>query len=239
MTYTDYSVSLLGLLFFFTGWRKGLFRTILGPISLLVCSFIALIHYDLTHNLIKSIMIALGGAVILSIVLRLVLMLSKSAIGKTGQEKTLLISRLLGGLLNLSWKGAMLMGVLFLITLIPFNILNLDVIKTDIKHSFSYSAVNQLVISRIPAAKKMTQVFKVFENPARMERLVTSQEYKELSSDSKVKDLMNDAEIKELVDTQNYAKLLTHPKVKAIIQDDELMSKFTKLSDSIVAENMK
>ena len=237
MTYTDYGVAITGILFFLIGFRKGLFRTLIGPLSLLLCSVAAVIYYDITANVLNTLMIAFIGTIILSLVFRMIFIIGKSTVGKTGEDTTLLFSRILGGLLNLIWKWSILFGMLFLLTLIPFNALNLGTIKNDINGSVSFRLLNRLVLSRIPQTKRIKQAFRVLENPKKLQTLSSSPEYRDLMADPKVKALTEDKEIQALVDKQDYVKLLSHPKIKALLKDDELLSKLTRLSESLYRDN--
>ncbi len=236
MTYTDYGVAATGLLLFFSGFRKGLCRTLSGPVAFLLCCVGAVIYYDITGNILHALMITSIGTILLSLAFRLVLMIGKSTIGKTGDDTTLLLSRILGGLVNLAWKWSILFGILFLITLIPFNALNLGTIKNDINGSVSFSLLNRFVLSRIPQTKKIKQAFRVLENPKKLQTLSTNPEYKALLSDPKVKDITEDQEIQELINKQDYIKLLSHPKIKSLIKDDKLLEKLTRLSESLTRE---
>ncbi|MFA5260555.1 MAG: CvpA family protein [Candidatus Omnitrophota bacterium] len=236
IAYTDYGVAITGILFFVSGFRKGLCRTLVGPLSLVLCSIAAIIYYDITGNILNALIIALIGTVILSLSFRLVLIIGKSTIGKTGENTTLLLSRVLGGIVNLAWKWSILFGILFLLTLIPFNALNLGTIKNDINGSISFSLLNQIVLSRIPQTKNIKQAFRILENPQKLQTLSTRPEYKELMSDPKVKAITEDKEIQTLMDNQDYIKLLSHPKIKSLLKDDKLMEKLARLSESFYRE---
>ena len=236
MTYTDYGVAITGIIFFLIGFRKGLFRTLIGPLSLILCSVAAIIYYDITGNILNALMISFVGTLVLSLAFRLVLMIGKSTFGKTGEDTTLLLSRVLGGLLNLVWKWGILFGILFLLTAIPFNGLNLGTMKEDINGSVSFRLLNQIVLSRIPQTQRIKQAFRVIENPKKLQTLSTRPEYKDLMADPKVKALTEDKEIQTLMDNKDYVKLLSHPKIKALLKDNELMSKLTHLSETIYRE---
>ncbi|HOY09231.1 MAG TPA: CvpA family protein [Candidatus Omnitrophota bacterium] len=237
MTYTDYGVAITGIIFFISGFRRGLCRVLIGPIALALCSITAIIYYDITGNILNALIIAFIGTMILSLAFRLVLIIGKSTIGKTGKSTTLVLSRVLGGVVNLAWKWGVLFGILFLLTLIPFNALNLGTVKDDINGSVSFSLLNQIVLSRIPQTQKIKQAFRVLENPKKLQALSTRPECKELMSDPKIKGITEDQEIQTLMDNQDYIKLLSHPKIKALLKDDNLMEKLTRFSESFFREN--
>ncbi|HPB68094.1 MAG TPA: CvpA family protein [Candidatus Omnitrophota bacterium] len=236
MTYTDYGIVLAGLILFFSGYRNGLCRTLSGPVAFLLCCVGAVIYYDITGNILYALMIASIGTLLLSMAFRLVLMIGKSTIGKTGNDTTILLSRILGGLVNLAWRGSLLFGILFLVTLIPFNALNLGTIKNDINGSVSFSILNRFVLNRIPQTKKIKQAFRVLENPKKLQTLSMDPEYKALLSDPKVKDITEDQEIQKLINKQDYLKLLSHPKIKSLMKDDTLLEKIARLSESLTRE---
>ena len=237
MTHTDYGVAITGIIFFLIGFRNGLCRTLIGPLSLALCSIGALIYYDITANIINALMIAFIGTVIVSMAFRLLLIIGKSTVGKTGSDSTLILSRVLGGLVNLAWKWGILFGILFLLTLIPFNVMNLGVIKEDINGSVSFRFINQAVLSRIPQTQKVEQAVRVLGNPKKLQTLSTRPEYKALLAEPKIKDLTDDKDIQALVDKQNYIKLLAHPKIKALLRDKELLEKLTRLSESLYKDS--
>ena len=69
----DLVVLLLLLFYAYRGWRKGILRSLIGPVSLIICGLIGIIHYDLNKNMITSLSIAIGGTFVLTIILSIIL----------------------------------------------------------------------------------------------------------------------------------------------------------------------
>ena len=237
MTYTDYTVLTLGLLFFWGGWRKGFFRTLIGPLSLGIFAIFGALNYDINENLFKAVMITLVGSLCLSIVLRILLMIGRASADKKYRDEHMLISRFLGGMINLAWKGIVLAGILYLVTYIPFNFLKLDMVKEDILQSRTMGYLGLVVEKKTNAALTLQKMLTVIENPNQLQSLSETAEYKAFASDPKAQAIINDPEIQTLIKNRDFARLLGNPKIRAVITDENLTKKLSKLSERIYAES--
>jgi hypothetical protein len=236
-TTTDYVLGSLALLFFFNGWRKGLFRSLISPLSLAFCSIGAIIYYDLTENLIKSLLIAGVGSMIVSTVLRILLFFGRRAVDTNYRNSSLIFSRILGGVCNLGWNGAIILILLFFVTFIPFNFLKMGDIKNDIQQSRSFHYLNSYLIYRIPVIKDIPATIEKIQKPENLGPLKDSREYKDFANSPEIMELVQDPNIQTILNQKDYTRFLAHPKVRAIMNNEKLMLKFSRLSKKFYTEN--
>jgi len=228
-TTTDLVVLLLLIFYIYRGWRKGILRSLIGPVSLVICGMIAMIHYDLNENMITSLSIAVGGAFILTILLSVVLSLMRLTVDKEYRDYVFWGSRLLGSIFNLVWKGALLGFFLIALSLIPSNLFGLQKAHDDIVGSFSYSVAHRLT-SSIKPTKELMETFDLINDSHYMDKLAETDEYEQLMNDEKIQELREDPEIAKMMDEKNISGLMSNPKIIEMLQDDEFMLKINELS---------
>lgn len=239
MTTTDSVVLFLLIAFYFSGWKNGLLRSLIGPFSFGVCAIVGLIHYDLSHNIAKSLVITFLGTAILSIAANIIFLIIRSSVDKKYRDSAFVGSRLSGGLLSLLWKGALLAILILLSTFVPPFLPQIDKAQKDIKKSASFILLTQHVIGRVPLANNILETLAVFRDPQRIKRLSSSPEYLEFFNDQKIQDLTSDPAILDQINQKDFADLLSNPKVVNLLRDDELMAKLSRLSKKIYQERLK
>jgi len=228
-TTTDLVVLLLLIFFTYRGWRKGLLRSLIGPVSLVICGMIAMIHYDLNKNLVTSLTIAIIGSVVLSIVAMIVLSLMRLTVDKEYRDYIFWGSRLLGSIFNLIWKGAIISSILLSLAMLPTHIFGLHKLHTDVVESVSYSVAHRL-ISKIKPAKEAAETLDLLNDSHYLDKLSSTDEYEKLMKDEKIQELRNDPEVAEMMDNKDIAGLMSNPKIIELLQDDEFMLKINELS---------
>lgn len=230
---TDAIVLVLFLFFFWSGWRKGLLRSILGPLSLLLCSVAGIVYYDVSGNMFKAATIALAGSFILAFVIRILLFMGRATADKQYRDQTFIVSRILGGLLNLAWKGTIVLAVIFFTTLVPLNLPTLKTIKDDINSSKTLAYLNLYALSKTGKVRDAMKVFDVLKDPSKFETVTATKEYRAFATNPKVKEAFSDQDVVKLVEDRNVSQLLTHPKIKDLLRDEEVMKDFSDLVKKI------
>jgi hypothetical protein len=218
---------------FLTGWHNGLFRTILGPLSILLCAIAAIIYYDVSHNLIMSLLIASVGSIALALIFKIFFMFARSTVDKNYRNTTFIGSRLLGGLLNMSWKAALLSVVLILTTLLPGQLFQLRRIQDDVKQSVSYQLIQKYAFRKAPQSQNIIETLKVLQDPERLRRMSDTPEYQEFYSDEQLQSLITDEQIAEQIRNKDISGLMSNPKILDLMQNEELLEKFGRLSKKI------
>ncbi len=228
-TTTDLIVLLLLIFFVYRGWRRGLLRSLIGPAALVICWVIAMIHYDLNKNIFTALSIAIGGTFILTIAAHIVLSLMRLTVDKEYRDYVFWRSRLLGGLLNLVWKGAMIGLILLALALVPPGPFGLQKMHNDITGSFFYAQA-QRIVSAIKPAKDTVDTLEMINDSHYLDKLSETKEYEALMNDKQIRDLRQDPEIAEMMDKKDIAGLMSNPKIIKLMQDEEFVKKLNELS---------
>jgi len=237
--HTDILMACFLLLFFALGWRQGFLRVVLGPVVLVVCSIFAVIDYDLNHNLFRSLAIALGGTMGIVILLKILFFFARHTVDKMHRDQTFWFSRLLGGLINMVWKGSFLFAILLAISSFPLNIPKIKEIKDDIKSSRSMGWLNTFIFANTSSVATLVKTSDIIRHPTKHEEITNSPEYQNFISDEKVQAILADQRVSKLIDEKDFIQLLSHPKIKDFLKDKQATQKLTQLTQQIYREGKK
>ncbi|MCK5215493.1 MAG: CvpA family protein [Candidatus Omnitrophica bacterium] len=235
MRITDIVVLILGLYYLWRGWRKGLFRTILGPFSLLLCVVAAYIYYQQTGNLLTSIAIGMAGPIVVTLIFSILLYLWGKVQGK--EAKLSLVSRMVGAGLSFSWAAAMIVLSFVIFSFIPAQYFPATSFRDDINGSMTFAYLSEVMEDRIPSMKQVRLDQPIIQTEASQEMLRSTDEYQFLIEDERIKDLLSDERIVTNIEEKNYMQLLTDPKMQQVYADKELVESFIKLSNRLVEIN--
>lgn len=235
MRVTDIVVLLMGLYYLWRGWRKGLFRTILGPFSLVLCVVAAYIYYEKTGSLLTSMAIGLAGPIVVTLVFSILLFLWGKVQGK--EAKLSFFSRMLGAGLSFSWAAAMIILAFVIYSFIPAQYFPVTSLRDDVNGSMTFAYLSDMMEDRIPSMKQVKLNQPVIQAEASQEMLRSTDEYQSLVEDERVKELLADEKIARNFEDKNYVQLLTDPKVRQVYDDKELVENFIKLSTRLVEIN--
>ena len=233
---TDYIAAVSLLYFFYSGWRKGFFRTLLGPISLIAGCLMAFIYYQKNHNIVASMGICILGPFIIHFLISIVLKIWHKAVNDDAPLS--FISRLFGGSFSVLWGGTYLAMMLILIGMVPIHVGWFEKAQKDVLASKSYTFINTLVNEKIPIAiPDIKKIASTFEDPAKLKALENTEELEALRADDRLQDLFSDEETAEQIKNKNYGKLLVNPKMQEVFQNEELLKKIFALNKRIMEEN--
>jgi len=234
---TDYIIIGVLLYIFCNGWRKGLFRALLGPISLIVGCLIAFVYYQKTHNLAISVFICVLSPFVLRILISLILKLWNKATKEDAPPS--IASKLLGSTFSVLWSGSYLVIMLILIGLITVHLAWFEKIQNDVIASKSYNAIHQFIDNKIPAVsgdiKKLTAIF---ENPAKLQQFQSTKEFEMLMEDDNLKEIFSDEETAEQIRNKEYGKLMVNPKIQSVFQNEQLLKKMFALNKKIMEKSL-
>jgi len=226
--FTDLVIVLFLLYFMYSGWNRGILRTLSGPLAFVICILLAFIYFQHTHNLIYALLISLLGPLVLKWLFSFIFSFLDKL--RSDDEKPSILSRVLGLLLNLTWSGGLFILTLFFLALLPFDFKGLEPIRQNIQASYSF----YWMAKQIPALKKWKPAVHkdlsgLNEEPA-IERtgadLRDSPDFKDIMQDPRVQELLADESIKNDIQTKNVLSLLNNPKFVKILNDPELVQKF-------------
>jgi len=234
---TDYIMIGVLLYFFFNGWRKGFFRALLGPISLIIGCLIAFIYYQRTQNLAISLFICALSPFVLKILFSLILKLWNKATNKGAPPS--ISSKLLGSTFSVLWGGSYLAILVILIGLIPVHPAWFEKIQNDVIVSKSYHAIYHFIENKVPAASgNIKKLAAIFENPAKLQQFQSTKEFETLMEDDNLKEIFSDEETAEQIRNKEYGKLMANPKIQSVFQNEQLLKKMFALNKKIMEASL-
>jgi len=230
---------MLGALFFFfiRGWRKGLLKTSLAPIALIVGCLLGYLHYQQTQDIAISLSICVLSPFALRILATLILALWDKAVNK-GVPLSF-SSKVLGSILGILWSGSYLVMLLITIGFIPLRAEWFAKIQKDVLASKSYTAVHQYMDKKTPSISSgIDNIAAIIENPSKLQRFQSTKEFETLIEDNTLKEIFADEELVEQIQKKDYGNLLTNPKIQSIMQDGQLLEKIFAMNRKIIEENL-
>ena len=231
LSVVDIIVYCILLYFAVNGWSKGFLRTILGPLSLILCVVIGTVYFRQTHDVWKYILIMLFGPVVLSISLSLILMIWNRTVSQT--KYIFWLSRLLGSIFNVTWGGIIIATTLIFISIIPMHTAWAEKTKDRLVNSHSYAFLNKFIKGRVPYVNNLENLFDATQDPEKMEELKSAPEFKDIYSDQKIQNVVADEDLMKELKEKDIVKLMTDPKIQSIIQDEGLLKKILNLYSNI------
>jgi len=234
---TDFIILGALLFFFIRGWYKGILKTLLAPISLVVGCLLGFLHYRQTQNIAVSLSICVLSPFALRILVSLILKLWDKAVNK---DKPLSMpSRVFGSIFGVLWSGSYLVLMLVLIGFIPLNVAWFEKIQNDVLASKSYTTIHRFMDKKTPSfSSRMKNISAIMENPAKLQHFQSTKEFETLIKDDTLKEIFADEELAEQIRNKDYGKLLANPKMQTIMQDEQLLEKIFALNRKIIEESL-
>ncbi len=229
---TDYITIAAFLYFFFSGWRKGFLKTLLGPLSLVVGCLAGFAYYQKTQNMAIGLGISILGPFVFNILASILLKIWHRKVNDSAPpSKT---SQMSGGTLSLLWGGSYLILIIVMIAIAPFNFKWFKKAQNDVLASKTYALVQQQAGDRFPnTILDIKQVTSILEDPKKLKQFQSTEEFKSLSEDKSLKDLLTDEETADQIKNKDYSALLANPKMQNVFQNKELLKKIFDLNKKI------
>ncbi len=223
----DWIIGGIFFVFFILGCFKGFLKSILGPLSLIGCWIYAMFYYNQTQKFLMAAAIAVLGPIIINFCFSLLIKLFRKIFNK--EDELSAISRLLGGLVNVTWSGFYLLLMILLIAMIPLQNPKFVSFKQALKDSYTYRIAKYFIGERISLFNNLEQVSTAVEDPETLKEIRESEKFQKLLTNHKVQDLYEDPEIQELIEEKNYTALVTNPKIQELMKDKDLMMQFSRI----------
>jgi len=238
MNSIDFVVIIILLAAFANGMAKGFFKTLLGPLALVICLLIAYKIYFTSGNIFLAFAITIFGPFLLKLLLKLLLKSWNKTVNK--ESKPSPISRVCGASFGIFWSSLHIALILLFFAFLPSRIPFFAKIQNNIKNSASYNFVDYCFADTIPfKAFDANAISQSMTDPKKFNNISATKEYKALNNDSRVKELQNDPEIAEMVKTKNYTQLMAHPKVQAVMKDEKVVKKFFDFGMKVSEQNAR
>lgn len=234
---TDLIISFLIVFYAYSGWRKGFFRSILSPISFVICFLFAWLYFKRTHNILISFSISMMGPFLINQFILWVLTIER---GSQEEHSPIdLTSRWLGCAVTLMWGLTMSLLVIFLLAISPLKMEPVVFARQNIIKSFVFS----MIASRLPKSSfvlakddtSSTMAVPVGGEPPQLadQSLAQTAEYQNLITDQRIKDLFADPEVEQLIKNKDYMKLLQNKNFGRILDDPQLIAKMLQMQSKI------
>jgi uncharacterized membrane protein len=225
MTVTDFATLLLSIFFLCRGSSEGFMKSLIGPFSIIVTTILSIIYYQMTKNIILSLLIGLIGPLLLNLVLRFLLKIWAKASNR--DIKPNYLSSLGGAILTLAWGWVFIILTLILLTAFPSWGKTLTAVHQDVTKSISYIIVRPFKnILFSPSPQKGTTG--ASQN--------SSNDAKSLAKDPRFQKILQDPDIQNEINSHDIVKLMRDPKMMALLQqvmdDPALMQKIMNLNNS-------
>ncbi len=212
--------------FLLSGWHKGLTKTIIGPLSTIICTM-ATFTYINQLGPWKSLALLVFGPLVLSMTVSILLKIWNKLFDNN--QSPLWFSRVLGGVISLLWGGAMVGLALILFGLLPPKIFGQAAWREDIISSYSYRLVYNSVFHRIQLFNSLETLSATYDDFEKSAALQDTKEFAEIYHHPKIQKILADEKTVALIKQRDIVGLLTNQEVMAVWQDKELMEKFFKL----------
>ena len=233
----DLIICFLIVFYAFSGWRKGFFRSILGPISFVICFLFAWLYFKRTHNILISFTISMIGPFLINQFILWVVTIERES--REDRLTIDLTSRWLGCAVTLIWGLTMSLLVVVLLAVSPLKMEPIVFARQNIVKSFVFSLFSsRLPKSSLALATDQSNSATVIQNDGESsgpadQSLVQTAEYQDLINDARIKDLFADPEVQQLIKDKNYMKLLQNKNFGRILDDPKLIAKMLQLQNKM------
>ncbi len=227
------------ILSFYSGWRKGLLRALVTPVSFLLSIGASMVYFDMHENIFIAFLVVTLGTPLLSFTCKILFFFARLTIDKEYRDHIFWLSRILGGVVKVAWRGTLVGIILTLLTLIPVNFPYVEDMTKSITTSRSYALSSYYVLEKITYLQNVYLTLKAFYNPLEIQQFSSSREFKEYFNDEKIQFLLKDPELQEAVKTKNYLQIVGNSSVRDVFTNDELMKKLARLYKKVYASRAK
>lgn len=238
MNIVDYIVFGLFGFYFWRGYSKGLFRSILGPVSLALSAGYSYFYFQRTNNVLVSIGICIFGPLVLSMALAVFFAIFKKADGAVERKKNPheFQHRLLGGMINVSWMGFLVLLSLFLFLLIPVKMPGLESARQSIMQSKIFDLA---LAQRMPFVASGFEPVDLDGDREYLSALEKTAEYDDLMKDPRVRQLFANEGIRTKIENKDIAGLFNEPDIQEMMRDPALIQKFLNINKKMIEVNRK
>ena len=207
MGLTDCAIFILSIFLVTRGASRGFMRSLLGPFSIIVATILSIIYYQITKDIILSLVIGLIGPIFLHFFLKNLL---KAYAKATNTEiRPDFLSSLGGVILTLIWGWVFIILTLLLLALLPPWGKTLCAIHNDVVDSGSYHLIKPLGDSFFAPTK---------QNVAPVASSSAADDAKSLANDPRFKKVLQDPDIQKEITDHDMIHLMSNPKMIALTQ---------------------
>ncbi|MFP4473770.1 MAG: hypothetical protein ACLFPX_07915 [Candidatus Omnitrophota bacterium] len=229
----DFIVMSALIIFLLRGWHIGFLRSLAGPFIFLAWSIIGILYYDTTVNLIGSILVTIAGTIITTFIISIFWLWGKQTVHKEHRNYVFWGSRLLGGVVSLSWQGMILAVIIYLFSSLPVQALNLTAAREAVRKSRTHALIEQHLADLFPQVRHVSATISILSNPQQTKSIVGEHQYQRIVQDPQIKNVLQDPDIRRNIENRNILELVTNQRIKTMLRDEKLMEKVSKISREI------
>ena len=235
MNETDFALATVYTIAFLIGYLKGIFKTILGPISLFLGTIISYIVYANNKNIVLALVIGLFGPFVIRLILTLLCKAFIETFSSDENKEMSSLSRVFGGIFSILWSGTLFTIFILLVTLIPLKFDAIVNIQDNIKSSKIVKFLGEFIrINDQDPVTAISNISDILKDPEKAEKARQTSSYKELVRDSSIRDLLRDKEVMKQIEEKDFAKLLQNKKVIALMEDPEAIKKIFAFQQELI-----
>lgn len=235
MNAIDLSILILFTLFFILGYRKGLLRTLAGPIALIIGSFLAYYYYQQTGKMIVALILGIAAPFLLNLVISFLLKIWQKSNKDSGFSLSL--NGLFGGVLNLTWCGALMILAIICVMLLPKSLSQISSLQENIRNSHTYTYLENIT-KKVDQSDQysINKLATILNNPEKVKGVSKTEEYQELMEDENIRSMLQDEDLVTAIENKDYLRIMRHPKTQKIIQNKETVAKILALQKEILKD---
>lgn len=210
MVITDIIVLALSVLYLARGFARGFLRSVLFPLSFIMATIIGVGYFQIFHDFLISLLIALLGPFLLYFFL--IFLFNFFRKNAYSMEEPNILSRLAGALISLVWIWAFIVPTIMVLAFMPANNESLIKLHKDLARSVSYKKIAEYSNNMLPSQPAIEQP------KARDIHQTPPSNLQSLSTNPRFQKLLQDPEIQQQVESHDIAKLMSNPKIIALSQ---------------------
>ena len=231
--FADLVLIILLLLYCNRGVNKGLLPALIGPAAAFICVHIALLYLDLSDNIFMAFLLAVGGALVLTMAVSLVFRLWRRTVNKQYREYVFGPSRLAGAVVSTTWLGALTVTGLLIFSVIPSLGGLPKMFQGSVRESKICAWTEKHVLDRTPVVKKFMAVITLLRDTERLLNITETAEFENFLNDKNFQACLEDPAISRHMRDKNILALATDPKIARFVTDNVAMRKLSQLVKKI------
>jgi len=228
MALTDFIVFVLLSYSIYSGWRKGIFKTTLAPLSMIFCVCLSFLYFQKDQNIRMTLLMLFVSPILMNLLLLGLYNLWQEASNKNVPLPK--INRGIGSFISFICCGILIMISVFLIAIVPSDALGIQGPRRNVIRSASFSIFKNRFPIRIP--KELT--LKLFREKMIMEDILKSREYEDLVFDERFHKLIDDYETVQQMQEYDFKSMSQNKKMFKMLMDRDLLAKCLRLYVRVV-----
>jgi len=225
--FTDSITFIVSVMLMMRGFSRGFMLSLIGPISIIITTFISAVYYQATKDVVVSLLIGTIGPLILAFFLRFIL--KEWARSTNNDIKPNFLSCTAGALLTLSWGWVFIVFLLLLLTVISMPG-NLSMAQNDILRSMSYTRIAKPLMGPL-LNQQVADIVTSKSTDGSVK--ISNDDLSSIAQDPRFQKVIQDPQIQQEINAHDMVKLLGNPKILKLTQ--ELMSDPAMLNKVLAA----